>query len=82
MIASFVCKKCEERTTRMFTKKAYTKGIVIIKCDGCEVLHLIADNLSWFVDGGTNIEKMMEEKGEEIEKLNKDGLFDIAVNKI
>ncbi len=30
---------------------------------GCRKNHLIADNLGWFQDGGTNIEQIMQEKG-------------------
>jgi hypothetical protein len=30
---------------------------------GCKKNHLIADNLGWFQDGGTNIEQIMREKG-------------------
>ena len=30
---------------------------------GCRKNHLIADNLGWFQDGGTNVEQIMQEKG-------------------
>ena len=61
----------------MFTKKAYHSGIVVIRCDGCQSLHLIADNLGWVNDKNINIEDIMREKGETIKKLNVDGLFDL-----
>lgn len=31
-------------------KNAYHKGVVLIKCDNCNKVHLVADNLGWFDD--------------------------------
>jgi protein import protein ZIM17 len=78
MVASFVCKKCETRNTKKFSKKSYQEGIVLIQCDGCQSLHLIADNLGWFEDSNVNIEDLMKRKGEELKKISCDGLFSLV----
>ncbi|CAD5123847.1 DgyrCDS12153 [Dimorphilus gyrociliatus] len=78
MAITFTCKVCEQRTTRTFSKISYEKGVVIIKCPGCNNNHLIADNLGWFRDKKINIEDLMKEKGEDITKLKSEGLIDIS----
>ena len=40
--------------------------VVLIRCEGCDNLHLIADNLGWFRDEGVNIEQLMKEKGKKV----------------
>lgn len=47
---TFTCtvEGCGERSTHEFTKRSYTKGIVIVQCPGCKNRHLIADHLGWF----------------------------------
>ena len=58
----------------VISKVAYTKGVVIVKCEGCQNNHLIADNLGWWPDlqakGIKNIEDLMREKGEEVRRVN------------
>ncbi|XP_037969444.2 DNL-type zinc finger protein [Plutella xylostella] len=67
----FTCKKCNTRCSKLITKLGYYKGVVIVTCDGCHNKHLIADNLNWFSDMGEkkNIEDIMAEKGETVQKI-------------
>jgi hypothetical protein len=46
----FRCKICDHTLQKTFTRQSYENGVVIIRCDSCENLHLIADNLGWFKD--------------------------------
>ncbi|XP_026672994.1 uncharacterized protein LOC108629328 [Ceratina calcarata] len=70
----FTCKKCNYRNGKIISKLAYEKGVVIIRCDGCNNNHLIADNLGWFHELGNkpNIEKLLAKKGETIRKVRND----------
>ncbi|ORX93772.1 zf-DNL-domain-containing protein [Basidiobolus meristosporus CBS 931.73] len=69
LLIGFTCKVCNHRQYKFMSKMAYTKGVVLIQCDGCQNRHLIADNLGWFRDGGVNVEDLMKEQGEDIQKL-------------
>lgn len=63
---AFTCGKCETKQARTFSKDSYDKGVVLLRCGGCDNLHLIADNLGWFRDQKTNIEDIMREKGAKV----------------
>ncbi|KAH0948106.1 hypothetical protein HN011_011099 [Eciton burchellii] len=81
----FMCKKCETRNSKIISKLAYNKGVIIVRCDCCKNNHLIADNLGWFSDihKGTNIEKIMASKGESVQKIMNDidGYYEAIANK-
>ena len=50
-------------------QQAYNHGVVVIRCPGCEVLHLMADRLGWFADQkgkGVDVESLMRDKGETV----------------
>ena len=49
------------------SKRAYEHGVVIMRCDGCARLHLVADRLGWFRDGGVDIEQLVRERGQSVE---------------
>jgi hypothetical protein len=54
------------------SKQSYNHGVVLIRCDGCKNLHLIADHLGWFRDKKTTIEDILKEKGEDVQKIDDD----------
>ena len=66
LLMAYTCGKCDRKQARTFSKDSYTKGVVLLRCEGCDSLHLVADNLGWFRDGKTNIEDLMREKGESV----------------
>jgi mitochondrial protein import protein ZIM17 len=66
----FTCNKCSNRSGKTFSKDSYEKGVVLIRCDGCSNLHLVADNLGWFRDEPVNIETILKSKNEQVHRLD------------
>jgi hypothetical protein len=44
------CGECQTPIRKTFSKQAYEEGLVLVKCDGCGVRHLIADHIGWMGD--------------------------------
>ena len=80
MSMTFTCEVCDTRSTKIFHRHSYEKGTVIVRCPGCESLHLVADHLGWFLDGpeGYNIESILAAKGQSVRRIA-DGDEDSAV---
>ncbi|KAJ3038938.1 Methyltransferase-like protein 7B [Rhizophlyctis rosea] len=68
LLIGMTCKVCQHRQYKPMSRTAYEKGIVLIRCDGCQNLHLIADHIGWFDKPG-NIEQILREKGESVERM-------------
>ncbi|XVE68847.1 hypothetical protein DITRI_Ditri09bG0102500 [Diplodiscus trichospermus] len=69
----FTCKVCETRSVRTVCRESYEKGVVVVRCGGCNNLHLIADRLGWFGEPGS-IEDFLAARGEEVKKGSVDTL--------
>ena len=65
-VLSFTCNVCQTKMIRSFTKQAYHNGVVLVKCDGCEGTHLVADNLGWFDDKPVNLDTTYEGKVQKV----------------
>jgi len=48
----FNCSICSEKVAQSFHKPANEKGVVIIRCSGCQNLHLISDNFIGYSERG------------------------------
>lgn len=66
----FTCEVCESKTVKSFSKQAYHEGVVMVRCEGCDKIHLMADNLGWFEDKPVNIEELMKRKNKKIIKVS------------
>ncbi|XP_010253929.1 PREDICTED: uncharacterized protein LOC104595063 [Nelumbo nucifera] len=63
----FTCKVCETRSIKTVCRESYEKGVVVVRCGGCNNLHLIADRLGWFGEPGS-VEDLLAARGEEVKK--------------
>lgn len=67
----YTCRVCETRSVKTMNRESYEKGIVIVRCSGCNNLHLIADRLGWFGEP-SSVEDFLRDKGEEIQRGSQD----------
>lgn len=70
----YTCNICENRSNKIISKQAYQNGVVLVRCDECKNLHLIADNLGWFCDEKVNVEDLLKEKGETVTRIDANDL--------
>lgn len=76
LMIAFTCKKCDTRSSHVFSKQAYQSGTVLIQCPGCKNRHLIADNLKIFRDNKVNLEDLLKEKGQSVATTTDDLAFE------
>lgn len=54
--------RCQKRSEETFSKQSYHHGTVIIRCEGCRNLHLIADHLKIVSETKVELEDILEGK--------------------
>lgn len=69
----FTCKVCETRQMKSCCRESYEKGVVVVRCNGCDNLHLIVDRLGWFGEPGS-IEELLATRKETVKKGSVDSL--------
>jgi hypothetical protein len=69
MTMIFTCNVCTTRSAKTFHKVTYQRGVVIVRCEACKTLHLVADHLGWFEGAQKTIEEMLALKGENVRKI-------------
>jgi len=77
MMMVFTCTVCETRAAKTMSRQSYEKGVVLVRCPGCQNLHLIADRYGWFGEPGS-IEDYLAERGEEVFRGSDDGTLELT----
>lgn len=54
--------RCQKRSEETFSKHSYHHGTVIIRCEGCRNLHLIADHLKIVSETRVELEDILQGK--------------------
>ncbi|CEG36952.1 zinc finger [Plasmopara halstedii] len=78
----YTCSVCETRSAKTISKHAYYKGVVLVRCPGCENLHLIADRLGWFEDDATDVESLLKQKGKRVRFITEKDVLELTENDI
>jgi len=84
----FTCTVCSTRSAKKFSEQAYNNGVVLVRCPGCQNLHLIADRLGFFTDdeidgngdgSGWDIQKALEQRGDNLVAINDDNVLELTM---
>ena len=78
----FTCAVCETRSAKKFTENAYLHGVVMVRCPGCQNLHLIADRLGWFDDTDSHqfdLETLERMTGQKVKRVGDDSVWEVSL---
>lgn len=74
----YTCKVCSTRSVKKISKHSYHHGCVLVRCPGCQNLHLIADHIGIFEDKGWTIESYLSQHGENVKRVVNDGVLELT----
>lgn len=80
----YTCTVCNTRSIKQFSEHSYQNGVVLVRCPGCQNLHLIADRLGMFedkgVDGsGWDVEAALAKLGENVNVVTNDNVMELSL---
>lgn len=75
----FTCTVCDTRSAKQFTEQAYQNGVVLVRCPGCENLHLIADRLGYFQQEDWDLESLVQQKGEKVRTVTDNDVWELTL---
>lgn len=85
----YTCKVCNTRSAKQFTEHAYHHGVVLVRCPGCQNLHLIADRLGWFDDSTDgedgkdwDVEKALKKAGENVKAVTGEDVLELTLDDV
>mmetsp|Transcript_14786 Transcript_14786/g.28008 ORF Transcript_14786/g.28008 Transcript_14786/m.28008 type:complete len:247 (+) Transcript_14786:34-774(+) len=82
MAIVFTCTVCETRSAKQFTENAYLNGVVMVRCPGCQNLHLIADRLGWFDDTDSHqfdLTTLEQLTGQKVKRVGDDNVWEVSL---
>jgi DNL zinc finger len=78
----FTCAICETRSMKKFSESA---PVVIVRCPGCQNLHLLVDRLGWFADdehGKTFDIIQQAAQNNQRKSVNDDGVLELTLEEL
>jgi DNL zinc finger len=81
LIIIFTCKVCSLRSAKKISKQAYNHGVVLVRCGGCQNLHLMADRMGVFEDKSWDIQTHIQnlaKQGGDVQASQSDDVLELT----
>ena len=67
----YTCNQCDTKNAAKFSASSYETGSIVVRCEGCQSLHLLVDHLKFFDAMETfDVETLMAERGRRVVRLS------------